>query len=226
MRAVIFFKYLFINAQTLYIVLFLLLAVGCNSSNDASKNDYSWQEIAGRDEGEPSTRFNLYRAKVPLDWQRIDPVKDDSNADSKLSICEYIIGSGDGATRLTVHNFPSMNMQARIPPTAQINRWKQQFQQLKVTDFTTQAVAKGGYIGLQLAATGIMEGQPCMVLGWSLQLAPEQYLNMQEDNFIQRQRRSDYTIKAVGSPASILANRDEIELFAHSFELIEEIPQR
>ncbi len=55
-----------------------------------------------------------------------------------------------------------------------------------------------------------------------MQLSPIHFRNLAHSN---RQLRSDYTIKATGAPDSIDRHREDIEQFARSFELIEELPE-
>jgi hypothetical protein len=205
------------------VFIIMILVCGCGQAKDPLTN---WQQISSRDEGEPEKRFALYRAKIPLDWQRTDPSDKESIADSMKPICEFAIGSGIESVRITVHNFPSNELKERIPSASQLARWKQQFEVLSPDSYATTPLSKGGFTGLHLSATGLLDGKQSSILGWSMQMAPEQYLNLQENAFTERQKRSDYTIKAVGNPEAMEAFKSQIIDFALSFELIEEIPLR
>jgi len=62
-------------------------------------------------------------------------------------------------------------------------------------------------------------------------IAPEHYQQLQTKEppdiaYRMRQMRSDFTIKAVGWRDALEKHKDEIVMFANSFELIEEIPTR
>ena len=169
---------------------------------------FMWQEFTGREE-DNHVRRPVYRAKVPHSWVRLDPsgsIEDTTKPNISFQIDEKV--------QLTVHSFPSM----RIPPRAQVERW------LGQAHGDVHEVSHGGFVGLCLRAPTL--------LAWSLQLDFEhdQILRLlasskaEEAHF--EQMRADYTIKAVGPEALIEKHREEIELFAHSFELIQEIPAR
>jgi hypothetical protein len=208
-------------------ILCILLSYGCTQSDKSAKtSSYSWHEISGRDEGNPQQRIPIYHAKVPSEWIRQDPSAMDSIADTMKPICEYFLNNDHGNWRLTIHSFPSNSMHDRIAPAAQIARWKQQFDQLDLTDVHITPVAAGGYTGLNFEGIGNINNTLTKVIGWSMQMAPEQYQNLQGDTFNERHRRADYTIKVQGSPKMMAKHRDEVYFFANSFELIEEIPTR
>jgi hypothetical protein len=143
-----------------------------------------------------------------------------------LPICQFLIGEGAAALRLTIHSFPSDTMKDRIPPASQIARWRQQFDSLNPGESNVLPISSGGFTGFFFEGSGILQGQPATVLGWSMQMAPEQYQNLQNNTFEERQRRADYTLKVQGSSDIIQQNKEDIWLFASSFELIEEIPSR
>jgi hypothetical protein len=209
------------------IIIVLLLGLsGCSSKPDEQPSSYNWQQILSRDEGDPAARIPIYQAKVPITWQRKDPLATESNENSMKSICEFYIGLNEDLIRLTVHSFPSQSLKDRIPPSAQIQRWKQQFEKLSASDFSITQESKGGYTGLFFQANGLIDGQKRTVLGWSMQMAPEQFLNLQEPTYHDRHARADYTIKVVGASSNIQRHFKDLLLFAASFELIEEIPQR
>jgi hypothetical protein len=194
-----------------------LLLVGCETST--SLTNVKMETICGRD-----SRTPLYRAKVPLDWKRKDPPPTQSLTDTMLPLCEFFI---ENAVRITIHNFPNQGLETRIPPLSQITRWKKQFQVLDPLNHHTQAESWGGFVGLQFDGSGILDRQEVRMLGWSLQLAAEHFLTLEgkEDPYF-RQALADYTIKALGPKELVEKYHSQIEEFAHSFELIREIPQR
>ncbi len=174
---------------------------------------HPWQEIAGRD------GYPVYRARVPQEWKRGDPLTTAYMTDTTMALCEFVVG--DGAVKIVVHNFPSDSLTQRIPPMAQIVRWQGQMGVTSSTDSQVCSVSHGGFTGLRLAADGI--------LAWAMQLSPAHYRALQlpgspaEQSFF-RQMRSDYTIKVTGPQAILQRHRADIEAFAMSFELIQEVP--
>ena len=119
-----------------------------------------------------------------------------------------------------VHNFPGMDP---IPPGAQVARWKKQFEQLDPTLVMTQREAWGGFAGLFLRAKGIQKGERIGMLAWAMQLAPEhkRFLEIRPGT---EDARADYTLKAVGPEQILERHAGDITRFAHSFELIQDIP--
>ncbi len=208
----------------LTISLILLVLSSCSQTTSSSPSS-SWQMIAARDEGQPSSRAFIYRALVPSNWIRLDPSATESIADTTKSICEFYIQDHDQTIRVTIHTFPITQSQHRIPPQAQIARWKKQFDELD--PLTTRVIPEshGGFSGLYFEGEGLLKGQPTKILGWSMQLANcyERQLH-QEKQFLDSCKRADYTIKASGSPLFIDQHRLAILAFAHSFELIDELP--
>lgn len=223
----------------IFILIFSTLS-SCNSSSSSVASSY-WQLIAGRDEGNtvsihggmdvrlapPSTyeRPFIYRVLVPTNWIRQDPSPTESIADTTRSICEFYILESDQVIRLTVHNFPIHGTHPRIPPQAQIARWKQQFDELDLLNTTVVAEGQGGFNGLRFEGQGVLHGQPTTVIGWSMQLASgyERQLSFEKEH-LDRYKRADYTIKASGPPLLIDKHRADILAFAHHFELIDELP--
>lgn len=171
------------------------------------------QEFTGREEKD-QIRRPLYRAKVPPGWVRLDP--QGPITDTTLPNVAFLI---ENELKVTIHSFPSENLDERIPPYAQIERWKRQGDEGKV-----DSVSRGGFVGL------FLEG--ATILGWSMQLDLEHYQTLaflptnrfEEEHY--KQMRADYTIKATGPEKLIAKYRDELLLFAKSFELIQEIPKR
>jgi hypothetical protein len=199
---------------------FILLLTSCKQETPFKP---TWQTINGRDDGIHLKRLPLYRARVPMNWTRKDPADQESIVDTKLPLCEFWIGEGTEHIHLTVHHFPVVSHTSKIPPMAQIQRWKGQFDELHPMDVSTTFCGHGGFTGLCLEAKGIMNYQLTSLLGWSMQLAPE---HDQQLDIEHTQTRADYTIKAVGPTHLIAKYRQEIIAFANSFELIKELPSR
>ena len=199
-----------------FIISFIFL-FGCELSNCRPiATSFNWQKINSRDYGTPSSRYPLYYAKVPSDWIRHDPSQTESISDTTKPLTEYIIESGSEKIRITVYNFPKQ----RIPPQAQIDRWKNQFDSLEPTQTFVKNVAHNGFVGLFLDVEGIMKAEKTKIFAWAMKLAPEysQYINPKE------QKSADYTIKAIGPKALMEKHRDTILTFAQNFGLIEELP--
>jgi hypothetical protein len=212
--------------NSLYLSLLLNLFTACSSS-PASSDSGEWQYFSGRNTEASLERPLIYRAKVPASWQRITPPPSESIFDSRKPLSEFLIRSEDenSSLRLTLHNFPTNSIEQRVPPSAQICRWKRQFDYLDAVSINITPESRGGFAGLFFEASGIQNGIPMAVIGWSMQLTPEHYRTLAHSTHeISTQMQSDYTLKAVGSPDSILKHKNSLIAFAHSFELIHEIP--
>ena len=168
--------------------------------------------ISGR---EPE-RFPLYRVSIPDGWEIIHPDPDIALTDSRLALLEC--RSGD-SLRVVFHNFPSADLTQRIPPQAQVERWKKQLDQIQTASVITTPQSFSGYTGLLLQA----EGKDTAVMGWALQIGADHYRNFSYSD-LPEQMRADITIKATGTPLEIARNRAKLQSMARSFELIEEIP--
>lgn len=219
-------------------ILFMLLVISCVSCDDLPNPPISsFQEISGRDEGKQINsdylRSMVYRSKVPLAWHRSDPQQNASIADTTKPLCEFAIEEGSEIVRITIHNFPTIITEERIPPGAQVARWKRQFTELDVTTVAVTPQSYGGFAGLFFEGTGMLGGENKTVMAWAMQLAPGHYSTLsylantcdsvQEREHL-KQVRSDYTIKAVGPKTLMEKHRHSLIAFARSFELIDEIP--
>lgn len=209
----------------IYLRLILLASVfsGCQPCENGQ--EFTWQTFTSRDEGNPSEQIDLYQAKVPPNWHRLDPKG--SLADTMLPICEFTIGDPADKIHLTIHTFTFDAFNQRVPPQSNIQRWKRQFDELDISSIQIEPRSHGGFTGQSIQAGGLLKGQSRCMLGYCMQLAPQHWMSLQgasHPTFKSRQMAADYTIKAVGSPEAIEAYKDQIELFAESFELIEEIP--
>lgn len=187
-------------------------------------------EISARDDGSMKEHSPLiYRFKVNPEWKLSLPDRRESIADTTKALAEIFILDGSQKIRIAIHNFPSDQMNERIPPLAQIARWKKQFQALMPQHVTITPQAFGGYQGYLMEATGLMHDTSTTVMGWSLQLPPEHYQSLNKaisrsEQIKFRQMRGDVTIKAVGPKDLMHKHREEIVAFARSFQLIDDIP--
>jgi hypothetical protein len=199
------------------IILFLSPLAACKKCPEKIP-PFTVQEFTGREEsvGVSLVRRPVYRAKVPAGWVRIDPVG--TIQDTKEPNATFLV---EEKLKVTIHTFPSNRLEERIPPSAQIARWKRQLGEVETS---IEPACHGGFVGLCL------EG-PTM-LAWSMQLDLEHYQtltflassHLEEEHF--KQMRADYTIKAAGPEELIESHRNELRFFADSFELIQEIPKR
>lgn len=207
----------------LYRILVATLILFACSKNEQQTSSASWQRIYGRDE---NAHGPLYQVKAPLKWIRCDPILKESLHNTMEPLCEYKINDSEGdPIRISIHNFPSKHLEDRIPPSAQIARWKQQFDYLDPISVVITPQAFGGFSGFLFEGSGILKGKRTTVIGWSMQLTPELYRRLeQNDNFVDNdQMRSDYTIKAQGDPNLIAKYKQSIIAFGRSFELIRPI---
>ncbi len=212
----------------LFFLLLLIITIlsGCNHNEVPTSQ--RWQEFCCRDTGDPKMRVPLYRGKVPSHWQRKDPAETESIADTTKPIAEFRIGNHEEEhVYLTLFTFPVETYTQRIPPSAQLERWKRQFDEFDSTSLSIEPYAHGGYVGLSIYAKGTINQQERSLLGFSMQLASIHWFTLQNyQEHPLKQMSADYTIKATGSPSAIQKWKEEIKLFANSFELIEEIPIR
>lgn len=201
----------------------LIILISCTPIQPPTPSNQ--QFFQGRDNRQSLERPLLYHALVPSHWIRQDPLETESIADTTKAICEFYIHVDDESIRLTIHTFPIRQENMRIPPLAQIARWKGQFEELDLIATQTLPDAHGGFSGLFFEGQGILQGNAIKVMGWSMQLASvyERQLN-QGKNSLDFNKRADYTIKASGPPHLMNKHRLEILAFARSFELIDELP--
>lgn len=202
--------------------LWLLIAlVTVWSCDGPAKNRVPYSIITGRDAGYPEDRTPLYRIALPENWSTVEITE--SVADTKLPIFEARYGNGSDSIRLTVHNFPYDSPANRIPPQAQVNRWKQQLDVLEISGITQQAFA--GFVGLHLYAEGMQEGKESAVSAWAMQLAPEHDRTLAHSpEGANTQERSDITIKFTGPKPLVDMHQEGISSIARSFELLNPLP--
>lgn len=207
------------------IFFFITVVLLSCSQQDSHNTMLKVVEVAGRNEERPI----IYRVKIPSSWQQQNLPYHESLTDTTKAIAEFFIIDDGEKIRITIHNFPSDSMEQRIPPMSQISRWKKQFQSLDPSTVAIEPQAFGGYYGFLLEATGLMQGVRTSILGWSLQLAPEHYQNLiyadtKTLGIRYREMRGDVTIKIIGPENLMNKHRDDIISFAHSFQLIDDIP--
>ncbi len=183
------------------------------------------QTISGRDKGgeHALVRYPLYRVKSFPSWKRLDPSPLTSNSDTRHPIVEFWI---DDQIQITIHNFPSDSMETRIPPRAQVERWKKQMQTDDDDDFIIRPVSFAGFAGLFFEG----EGRNKKTIAYALKLDDRHYQSLRglrhgyNDAFLE-QMGSDVTIKAVGPKQAMMTYREDLIAFSESFELIQEIPE-
>ncbi len=206
-----------------YFLIFLLLTA-CHESSKKSL-PHSWQEFNGRDEiisyGQ-RVRRAVYRAQVPLNWQRINPSDLEPISDTTKPIVSFLLEEGVLAT---VHSFPTDTFDERIPVIAQVERWRRQ---LEGSAILLAEAVHGGFAGISLEG----KNEKGAVRAWAMQLDMQHYQTLHllattvEEEEHYKQMAADYTIKAFGPADRLEKHREEIDLFADSFELIQEIPAR
>lgn len=209
------------------------LASSFQPTSSTLVSDERTQEIFGRD----NSQLPLYQVKVPKKWKnQIQSAL--SLEDTTKPLCEFIIQNNEhdsdteksmGQIRITIHNFPSESITERIPPNAQIARWKRQLTKMDPNSLSVEPQAFGGFVGFLFEGTGLLSEDPTTILGWIMQIAPEHYRALNrpgKDVNYRKQMRADYTLKAVGPKQLIEKYKDEIIVFARSFELIQEIPSQ
>lgn len=214
----------------LALLITLLLSTSCENTPTATPSS-SWQEIQGRyNAAEPEAPpQKVYRVKVPTSWTRIDPSDDKATSDTKKELIEFVIEKGTESVHITIHNFPYESIKQRIPPSAQVHRWKKQFTKLDPSSISVTPQAFGGFSGLLFEGEGVLNGTHKTVLAWAMQLAPEHFLALNapkspDEKELYKQMQGDYTIKVVGDPMLTEIVKDEIMTFARSFETIKMIP--
>lgn len=196
---------------------FFILTVFFSSCSSPPESSKKTVYITGR---EPE-RVHLYRVKVPSDWNVIEPEKDISLSDSRIPLLEILIHQ---KIRITIHNFPVLSLEERIPPQAQVQRWLGQLSSIDKTNTIVTPQSFSGYTGLRLEACGKSKGQDVSVIAWALQLGKEHFRTLLYKKNFPEQLRADVTIKITGPPGPVNKSRNAIFQFAKSFELIEEIP--
>lgn len=200
----------------------LCFLASCNTSSPPST---LCQSVKGRDEDGSRDRPLLYQAFTPLHWLRKDSPETESIKDTTKSICEFYIQEKDQSIRITIHTFPIEKNFPRIPPIAQVSRWKKQFEEADPLSIQVIPDAHGGFSGLFFEGQGLLKGVLTQVMGWSMQLSEFYVRQFTKDQLHFNHRQcADYTIKASGPPELMKKHHADLLAFARSFELIEELP--
>lgn len=216
------------------VVLFSLTLLSCATANSPYPKNTEWFEITGR-AGDNISRQPIYRVRVSKKWQALIPDENNTLLDTREANMEFVIEDGGEMILIAIHNFPSESLQQRIPPTAQIQRWMRQYEDLNTESMQTKPQAHGGFAGLYFTARGKASKfgeEETTMMAWAMQLDEEHYQSLtyaagdHDEREKNKQKRSDYTIKAVGKQEIVEKYQAEIIAFARSFELIDEIPER
>jgi hypothetical protein len=218
-------------------VLAILFLNSCGSYSEQKASSPPMQEISGRESAPAQARFPVYRVRAPAAWIRRDPLPDDPLADTRKALVEFIIQDfkkdsekdPKDVVRLWIHNFPTDSINQRIPPMAQKERWQRQFETFYPHDTDCYPEAFNGYAGVRFFIKGSANGCEKSVLAWALLIDTQHYQALAfartaKEETLYKQMRADVTIKAEGPPEVLEQHKQEIIAFAHSFELIEEIP--
>lgn len=168
-------------------------------------------------------RNPLYHVRVPSNWKEM-ALGDRPIPDTRLPIAAWVILDGNNEILIQIHTFPLQNIETHIPPIAQVQRWQRQFTKLDLKP-QISPVSYSGFVGLQFEAEGIQKGEPLSVLAWALQIGQIHWPALSTDSKL-LQMAADVTIKAFGPPNLIDTHKEDIERFARSFSLIEEIPNQ
>lgn len=200
----------------------------CSCSSPSEQQSYSWHEILGRDE-EAIAREAIYRIRVPAGWQILEQTYP-SVIDTTLPLSEYAYQSDNGWLKATVYNFPTDEIEMRIPIENQAIRWRKQLGGSQ-TEEKLAPQSFNGFHGVLYANIGILSGEETAMLAWALHIGKDHYYAIMDEassksTAKKRQMRADVAIKVIGSPELLQQQYSEIEAFARSFELIDEIPAR
>lgn len=203
----------------LYVYLLLCSFFLCSCSTEPH-NKINSLEILGRSDIETlSSRQPIYRMQIPEGWLTIIPAKELPLVDTT----EPLLTLKKDDVTITFHNFPVSDITQRVPPIAQITRWKKQFRELYEITVVITPYAVSGFTGLQFEAKGTQKGEHRGILAWSMQLTPELFQKLPDSAV---QQKADWTLKAVGPAETVDLLHQEISDLARSIELLTEIPQR
>jgi hypothetical protein len=204
------------------ISVFFTLAFGCSKETPQSQ-PLVLHQILGRETNSISKRLPLYQIKAPSTWTHIIPPSNESLIDTTKFLSEFLIYGDEGVIKITIHNFPTETIESRIPPSAQIARWKQQFSYLDPISIMVSPQSYSGFVGLLFEGTGIINNESMTIIGWSMQLDSTHFRILSHPSYF-AQLRADVTIKATGPKNLMTKHYSSIYAFARSFELIDEIP--
>lgn len=207
-----------------FFVLGLLCLSLCACQKDSLPTSNGWrtEQVNGR------TRFPVYTMQVPTSWKTLES-PGDNLTDTKKPLVTFIFTENNQTFTITVHNFPFQDIDDQIPPLAQVERWKKQFENLDTRESELKPVAFGGYSGQFFKGVGIFKGEKMEMLAWSLQLPPEHYRALSHpqttvDKVVFEQMRADVSIKVIGPVDIVSKHRGDIDQFVNSFHMIQAIP--
>lgn len=213
-------------------IFFILLFLTSCENRSNSTGTLTTVEISGRENSSlTKEQRTIYEIDVPFDWVCIEPPISDALHDTKKPIYEFIIENVDDEAEdvhITIHNFPNNSIEERVPPSAQITRWKQQFTILEEANSQVSKQSFGGFSGLKFQGVGKIKEEDKMMIGWIMQLPQEHYyaLGFPEKNRTQLDNlRADYTIKVVGPPELVKKHQKSIDNAMQTFRLHKEIPK-
>ena len=197
--------------------LILLCLTACKKCPDKVP-PFTHVPIQGREEVLPSgkiLRRPLYNAKMPVAWKHLPSescLSDTTKPNALFQIEEGLF--------LAVHTFPTDELNQRIAPAMQVQRWQTQDR----SKAKIEKVHHDGFYGLFFETE--------KTLAWSFQLDSELYQTLaflgrtHEENAYFRQMRSDFTIKVSGPKELIAEHREEILFFADNLALFQAIPAK
>lgn len=213
---------------------FVLFIFSIESCTKQSLPKNPWQKICGRDEGFPEERAAIYRVRVPPSWVKTSPLPDQSIKDTTVPNCEFFVNEDEGIIHISIHTFPTDNLEERIPAAAQVARWRRQFKFLDAATTQITPEAHGGFAGIYFEGQGELKTQgfseAAKMMAWSMQMDHFHYQTLKQQALASqevvyfKQMRADYTIKAVGPLNLMDKHYQDLFDFATSFELIHPIP--
>lgn len=217
------------------------LSCSTDATNFTATESFLWKDINGR------SNTPIYRVKIPSTWQ-CQFTNETKLSDTTQPLCTLFIPNERLPTFpvvITIHNFPVDQLDKRIPPQAQISRWKNQFSFIDSLSIHIHSQAFNGFTGLMFEAYGTFENlkslnlstetldllsnnTQTMILGWALQVGSSHFRTLSlpknaHETVLFEQMRSDVTIKVIGSKDLIEKYKDSIIAFARSLELINPI---
>lgn len=199
-----------------FIVMITLMAalMGCQEAAERPV----FHQLLGRGSAY-SSRELIYQMQAPAHWQKIETAG--LAVDSREPLAEFLVEEG---VRLAVHNFPRMPKSSGIPPRAQVERWKRQFDRYDEESSSVEPQSFSGFTGLLFHGRGRIGTEEVAVMAWAMEPAAAYRIALDRvEGEVACQRRADVTIKVVGSPALVDKNFEEIMAAARTFEWIEEI---
>lgn len=199
------------------LALFIFLFSSCENKSDQQLKII---EVKGRsDIAQLSPKVETYRMMVPEGWEIQLPGEEDPLLDTTKPL--LTLHSQD--VTIVFHNFPAEHLEQRVPPMAQVARWKKQFDSISELSVQIHPFSVAGFTGFQFEAVGVQKNTPVKVIAWSMQLTPELFQRLPGHA---SQQKGDWTLKAVGPPDQVEWIQEDLTRLASSIELVEGISQR